>query len=310
MPDDPSQRVHALSFDIEDWFHIVEVKAVEDPSQWPKLSAESSLVERYTDLILRICDDAKTHATFFILGWIADKHPALVKRIADAGHEIGSHSFWHRKVYELDPDIFRDDLQQANDAIRSAAGAETSIAGFRAPSFSITQGAEWAFDTLIDLGFTYDASLFPAARGHGGYACEPGPHVVTAPSGRQIPELPMSIAPVGIGPIKKRMCYSGGGYLRLLPIGMIEQGIASESVQDRSTVVYLHPRDFAPDCPRVPMPPHRRFKCYVGAASTEAKLRHMLTHHRWTTCADVLARSGTMKQQETETQQRAAAQSA
>jgi hypothetical protein len=95
----PHGLLHALSFDIEDWFHIVEVKAVEDPSLWPKLSAESSLVERYTDLILKICDDAKTRATFFMLGWIADKHPALVRRIADAGHELGTHSFWHRKVY-------------------------------------------------------------------------------------------------------------------------------------------------------------------------------------------------------------------
>jgi polysaccharide deacetylase family protein (PEP-CTERM system associated) len=282
---------HALSFDIEDWFHIVEVKAVDNPDDWPRLSAESSLVERYTDQILRICDDAGATATFFVLGWIADRHPELVKRIADAGHEIGTHSFWHRKVYELDEQAFREDIRQSIDAINSAVGRDADIRGFRAPSFSITKGAEWAFDVLLDLGVTYDASLFPGQRGHGGYACQPGPHVLTTPSGRALPELPMSIAPVGPFPFKRRMCYSGGGYLRFLPLPYIRQGVEAESRAGRPTVVYLHPRDFAPDCPRVPMPPHRRFKCYVGMRSTEGKLRALLKNYRWSTCRDVLDRS-------------------
>ncbi len=279
---------HALSFDIEDWFHIVEVKAVEDPTQWPRLSAESSLVERYTDLILRICDDGHARATFFILGWIADKHPGLVKRIADAGHEIGTHSFWHRKVYELSPEAFKEDIAQSLAAIRAGAGRDVPILGFRAPSFSIKPGTEWAFDTLLDLGLRYDASLFPAPRGHGGYACPRHAHLITTPKGRTIPELPMSIARVGLGPIRKRMCYSGGGYLRLLTSSMIEQGVAQEAAAGRPTVVYLHPRDFAPDCPRVAMPIHRRFKCYVGMAGTEAKLRSLLSRYRWAPCLDVL----------------------
>lgn len=291
MPDASSHLTHALSFDIEDWFHIVEVKAVENPDEWPRLSKESSLVERYTDLILKICDDGRAKATFFILGWIADRHPALIKRIADAGHELATHSFWHRKVYELSPEVFSKDIAESLAAIRSAAGPQTPIRGFRAPSFSITQGAEWAFDVLLDHGLTYDASLFPAPRGHGGYACTPGPHFVTTPTGRRLPELPMSIAPVGLGPIRKKMCYSGGGYMRLLTSGMIEQGLASESRAGRATVIYLHPRDFAPDCPRVPMPPHRRFKCYVGMHTTEGKLRTLLTRHKWDTCASVLSRA-------------------
>lgn len=279
---------HALSFDIEDWFHIVEVKAVEDPSQWPRLSAESSLVERYTDLILRICDDSKAQATFFILGWIADKHPGLVKRIADAGHEIGTHSFWHRKVYELSPEAFKEDIVQSLGAIRAGAGRDIQILGFRAPSFSIKPGTEWAFDTLLELGVRYDASLFPAPRGHGGYACPRHAHLITTPMGRTIPELPMSIARVGLGPIRKQMCYSGGGYLRLLTSSMIEQGVRQEAAAGRPTVVYLHPRDFAPDCPRVAMPIHRRFKCYVGMAGTEAKLRRLLNRYQWAPCVDVL----------------------
>jgi polysaccharide deacetylase family protein (PEP-CTERM system associated) len=275
--------IHALSFDIEDWFHIVEVKAVEDPSQWPALSAQSSLVERYTDLILKICDDHKARGTFFMLGWIAAKHPALVKRIADAGHELATHSFWHRKVYELTPETFDQDIKESIAAITAAApGAK--IRGFRAPSFSITPGTEWAFDVLLDNGVVYDASLFPAPRGHGGYACTRGVHTITTPKGRWMPELPMSIA--HYGPAK--LCYSGGGYLRLWPRWMIRRGVEQEAAAGRPTVIYLHPRDFAPDCPRVPMPPHRRFKCYVGMRSTERKLRVLLTDYRWDTCAAVL----------------------
>ncbi len=300
MANQPSHFVHALSFDIEDWFHIVEVKAVEDPSLWPKLSSESSLVERYTDLILKICDDARVKATFFILGWIADKHPALVARIADAGHELATHSFWHRKVYELTPDVFAQDIAQSLAAIRAGAAgsrgraADTPITGFRAPSFSITPGTEWAFDVLADHALTYDASLFPAARGHGGYTTAdmtPGPHWLTTPRGRRLMQLPMSIAKVGVWPLRKRMCYSGGGYFRLLPAWMIEQGLCAEAEAGRATVIYLHPRDFAPDCPRVPMPLHRRFKCYIGMHTTEGKLRTLLREHRWDTCANILSRA-------------------
>lgn len=290
-PSDAMGFVHALSFDIEDWFHIVEVRAVRDSGRWPALSDASSLVERYTDHILSLCDEAGVRATFFILGWIAERHPALVARIADAGHEIGTHSFWHRKVYELDKATFREDLMRSLDAIRTAAPS-VEILGFRAPSFSITPGTEWAFDVLFDAGLRYDTSLFPGRRGHGGYACTPGAHRITTPLGQTLAELPMSLATIGVGPMRRRMCYSGGGYLRALPYRMIEQGLRAEAAQRRPTVVYLHPRDFAPDCPKVAMPPLRFFKCYIGTRTTTAKLRRLLAEHRWATCLEVLRNAG------------------
>lgn len=283
----PPPLLHALSFDIEDWFHIVEIKAVENPDEWPKLHAESTLVERYTDHILELCAEADVKATFFMLGWVTERHPEMVRRIAGQGHELATHSYWHRKVYELTPDSFREDIETSIRVIKDAA-PDAEVIGFRAPSFSITSGTEWAFDVLLECGLRYDASLFPGVRGHGGYMCPPGAHTVTTPTGRTMPELPMSLAPVGVGPLKKRMCYSGGGYLRLLPHRFIEQGIAHEASEGRPTVVYLHPRDFAPDCPKVPMPPHRRFKCYVGTASTTGKLRRLLRDHAWAPCRDVL----------------------
>ena len=272
--------VNALSFDIEDWFHMVEIDAVADPNSWPDLD---SIVERYTQWIVQTVTEAKVRATFFILGWIAERYPQLVKLIADNGHELATHSYWHRKVFELTPETFRQDMVKSIDAIESAGGKK--VLGFRAPSFSITPGAEWAFDVLHDLGVRYDASLFPARRGHGGYPCPMEAHSFTgAPSGRPMPELPMSVMRMaGI-----RMPFSGGGYLRLLPPGLIRRGFRQLNRQGIPVVVYLHPRDFAPDCPRVPMPPHRRFKCYVGLAGTKDKLRMLLRHYRFDTCATVL----------------------
>ncbi len=276
----PSPITNALSFDIEDWFHMVEIDAVSDPKTWPDLD---SLVERYTEWIVQTVTEADVKATFFILGWIAERYPRLVKLIADNGHELGTHSFWHRRVDQLTPESFHLDMRQSIDAIEAAGGRR--VLGFRAPSFSITPGTEWAFDVLHDLGLKYDASLFPARRGHGGYPCPRWAHAFTgAPSGRPMPELPMSVMRL----FGARLAFSGGGYLRLFPQWMIRRGFDQLNRRGLAAVVYLHPRDFAPDCPRIPMPPLRRFKCYVGLRGTADKLRMLLRHYRFDTCAAVL----------------------
>jgi len=271
---------HALSFDIEDWFHLVGIESVADSSKWDALP---SLVERYTDWIVETISERNIRATFFILGWIAERYPKLVERIAAQGHEIATHSYWHRGVYTLDPDTFRQDLRQSIDVLEQAGGKK--VLGFRAPSFSIKPGSEWAFDVMHDCGLIYDASLFPAPRGQGGYICPREIHTFTqAPSGRPMPELPMSVMDF----MGKRLPFSGGGYVRLLPWWLINKGFKQLQAQGRPAVVYLHPRDFAPDCPRVAMPPHRKFKCYVGLSSTKHKLMKMLDTYRFDTCASVL----------------------
>ncbi len=276
----PSSITNALSFDIEDWFHMVEVEAVADPERWPRME---SIVERYTEWIVQTVTEADVRATFFVLGWIAERYPRLVKLMAEGGHELATHSFWHRKVYDLTPETFREDLARSIDAIESAGGRK--VLGFRAPSFSITPGTEWAFDVLHDLGLRYDASLFPARRGHGGYPCPMGAHLFRdAPSGRPMPELPMSIMRLA----GARLPFSGGGYLRVLPPWLIRRGFDQLNARGVPAVVYLHPRDFAPDCPRVPMPARRRFKCYVGLAGTKDKLRMLLARYKFDTCAAVL----------------------
>lgn len=280
-----SDMTHALSFDIEDWFHIVQVKGLES-EHWDDLTERHSLVEARTDEILQICEQHGVKATFFVLGWIANRYPGLVRRLAEAGHEVATHGHMHDRVGELGREKFAQDLARSIDAIGEATGMR--VRGYRAPSFSIVPGCEWAFDALAEAGIEWDSSLFPAPRGHGGYPCPREPHVVTAPNGAAIRELPMSVwSPVGS---RVRMGYSGGGYLRLLPYRVLRKAMASEATAGRSTVVYLHPRDLAADAPRWPMPPHRRFKCYVGLASTRPKLERLLADNAWEPCGAVLDR--------------------
>jgi polysaccharide deacetylase family protein (PEP-CTERM system associated) len=275
----PDPLKHALSFDIEDWFHIVEIPAVADPAKW---NQHSSLVEPYTRWIVETIGEAGVRATFYVLGWVADRHPSLAPMIAAAGHEVGCHSYWHRRVDQLTPEEFREDTSRAKDVLEQQIGR--AVLGYRAPSFSITPGAEWAFDVLLDLGFKYDASLFPARRGHGGYVCRQEAHDFDqTPSGRPMRELPMSV--LQAGPVK--IPFSGGGYLRVLPQWAIRRGFERFTTQGIPVVVYLHPRDFAVECPRVPMPLHRKFKCYVGLDTTAEKLQMMLSRYRFDTCAAV-----------------------
>ena len=275
--------VNALSFDIEDWFHLVEIESVSDTDRWPDFP---TIVERRTDEILGICDEFGVKATFYFLGWIADRYPELVRRTAEAGHEIGTHSYWHRKVCDLSPAEFEEDLKRSIAVIEDAGGAR--VTSFRAPSFSITPGTEWAFDTLLDAGLDYDASLFPVPRENGGYPCSVAPHVFRgAPSGRPIPELPMSLMQLG----PRKVGFSGGGYLRLFPGWLIRRGFEALHRQGLPGVVYLHPRDLAPDSPVAPMSFSRRFKCYVGLSTTASKLRMLLGRYAFAPCGEVLRRA-------------------
>ena len=271
---------HALSFDIEDWFHLVEIDAVADRTKWDSFP---SLVVPYTRWIVETLGESDTRATFFMLGWVAERYPELAPLIANVGHEVACHSYWHGRVDQQSPDEFRAETSRTKDLLEAQTGKP--VIGYRAPSFSITPGAEWAFDVLLDLGFKYDASLFPARRAHGGYPCPQQAHDFTdTPSGRPLRELPMSV--LQWGPLK--LPFSGGGYLRLLPPWLIRRGFARFANSRTPVVTYLHPRDFAADGPRVPMSPWRRFKCYTGLASTEGKLRMMLREYRFDTCAAVV----------------------
>ncbi|MBX2851865.1 MAG: polysaccharide deacetylase family protein [Phycisphaeraceae bacterium] len=279
--------VHALSFDIEEWFHLVGVEAMADRSRWGALERT---VEPLTDQILSVLSEHAVKGTFFVLGWVAERYPGLVRRIAEAGHEVGSHSYWHREVYEHTPATFREDLKRSIGVLEDACGQR--VLGYRAPSFSLTRGCEWAWDVMLDQGLRYDASVFPVKRAHGGYPLErtahaSGPAVrFDTPSGRSIQELPMSVMRLPL--LGKQIAFSGGGYLRVLPWWLVKRGFAQHESAGRSAVLYLHPWDFAASGPSLPMRRFQRFKCYHHRDQTERRLRDLMRRHRFGTCASVM----------------------
>lgn len=289
---------HLLTFDIEEWFHLVGVRAMDDRAEWDTFERT---VEPLTDELLTLLDEHQTHATFFMLGWVAERYPALVRRIAAMGHELASHSHAHYEVYKHTPQTFREDLRRSVRAIEDVSGQH--VLGYRAPSFSLTPGCEWAWDVMLDEGLAYDASVFPTARSHGGYplpsSASDGPAFkpVPTPSGRTIEVLPMSTMQLPlIGKLTgrwagKRLAFSGGGYFRVWPWWLVQRGFAQHDVAGRSAVLYLHPWDFAAGGPSLPMRRHQKFKCYFHRGQTERRLRELLNRYRFDACRSVLDRS-------------------
>lgn len=272
---------HALSFDIEDWFHISGIPRVERRGNWDSFS--SSIVEDKTNLILDILSKYDVKATFFVLGWVAQKYPSLVKKIAEEEHEIGTHGYWHYRVNTLSKERFRDYLQQSVDILEQVTGKK--VKGYRAPSFSIMLGTEWAFEVMDEVGLQYDASLFPAQRGHGGYDIDQRPQILASSITKtNFVQLPMSILDFG----KVKVPFSGGGYLRFWHEKVLRYGFSRLEDDGIPGVIYLHPRDFAPNCPRVKMSAIRKFKCYVNLHTTQRKLEMLLENYEFSTCENVL----------------------
>lgn len=275
-----------MTFDIEDWFHILEVDAADGGYRRDDWAALESRVERNTDRLLEICAEADTTATFFIVGWVAWKKPALVRRIADAGHEIASHSFWHEVIGRHSRESLGADVGRARALLEDLSG--TRVSGFRAPGASISGDMAWAFDVLVEQGYRYDASVCPGYSSHGGFASPYfGPHKVRCAAG-ELYEIPSATAPLG----PRRFPYAGGGYLRLFPYGLIRHCIAADNRAGRPTNIYIHPREIDPDQPRMELPAGRRFKYYVGLRSTERKLRALLRDHRFVSAAAWLDEHG------------------
>lgn len=257
--------MHILTFDIEDWFHILDNPDTSDVAQWEKLP---SRLESGVMRLLDFCDVAGIKATFFILGWVAKTAPEVVAEIARRGHEIACHSYRHQLVYTQTPDEFEHDLVTALDWIEAASGHRPTC--YRAPGFSLIAECVWAFDILALHGIEIDCSIFPSPRAHGGLPAFPaGEPCVLETSSRQT----LKIFPMSYGTfLGRRIIFSGGGYFRLLPYPALKFGF------DKSHYVmtYFHPRDFDPEQPIVPgLGPVRRFKSYVGIARSLKKLEDL-----------------------------------
>lgn len=272
--------LNALTVDVEEYFQVSAFDRLVPRAAWDTFE---SRVERSTDRILEMLAEANVRGTFFVLGWLAKRKPSLVRRIAALGHEIGSHSFKHRLVYELTPEGFRLDLRQAREAIEDACGAP--VMSFRAPSFSITARSEWALDILIEEGYAYDSSIFPIR--HDRYGMKGAPrhaHLMTRAAG-SIWEVPPSTVRIAGATLP----VAGGGYFRLFPYGWTRKAIARlNDLEHRPAIVYLHPWELDPDQPRMPVTGLTRFRHYVNLGRTEGRLEQLLADFSFGPISSVL----------------------
>ena len=276
---------NASTIDVEDYYHVSALAPAIPRDTW---GDRESRVSASTERLLGLLDERQVKGTFFVLGWVADHVPQLIKRIAAEGHEIACHGYSHELIYRQSPEVFAEETRRAKTLLEDLTGLP--VVGYRAASFSITPRSSWALDTLIELGFTYDSSIFPVRHdryGMPGAARAPG--LVQAPSGRQIVEFPMSTAQAG--PL--RIPVSGGGYFRLLPYWFTRRGLRSINEREGMPFTfYLHPWEIDAAQPRVRVKWLSRFRHYTNLSKCEGRLRRLLTEFRFTTMRKVLRARG------------------
>ena len=274
--------LNALTIDVEDYFHVSAFEHVVPVDRWDSFE---SRVGRNTERLLELLDASGVRATFFVLGWVAEREPALIRAIAAAGHEVASHGHAHRLIYEQDRRTFRDDLRRARDVIETASGSR--ILGYRAPSFSITPRSLWALDVLAEEGYAYDASVFPIH--HDRYGLPGAPRHPYRLEGQPMAEAPGST--VSFGPIT--VPVAGGGYFRLFPYRVTRWAIRRLNRREgQPAVVYLHPWEIDPEQPRIAAGLVSRFRHYQNLSRTEPRLRRLLRDFSFAPLADVLRARG------------------
>lgn len=272
---------NAFTVDVEDYFQVSAFAQRTRPEDW---SGFESRVAVGTYRILRLLAERNIRGTFFVLGWVADRHPELVRDIHRDGHEVGTHSYWHRLVYRQSPAEFREDLQKSMDAIEQAIG-ERPVA-YRAPSFSITRQSEWALDILVEEGIRIDSSIFPIRHDRYGIpTINPAPH--PSPLGRTgLWEMPPSVLEVG----RLRIPIAGGGYFRIFPEGLTRRLQTRLLNQGRRPLVfYIHPWEVDPEQPRMPAAALTRFRHYRNLHATESRLARLLDRVEFGSLGDLVS---------------------
>lgn len=281
MHDANHQPLNAFCVDYEEWFHICGVSTpYENPRTW---ADAPSFIEKNTDVLLKLLDEAKSRGTFLCVGWVAERHPHLIRRLVDAGHEIGCHSQYHRLIYSLTPEEFEEDTRACVGILREVSGQK--VVAFRAPGFSMKRECFWAYPILRRNGIEIDVSIVPAARDHGGVSgFKRDPFLLHTEAG-DVKCFPVSVMNV----MGKTVPFSGGGYLRLFPMSVIKAGFRQNHREGRPGMAYIHPREIDPTQPRLKLPPKKYFKYYVNIAGCEDKLRELLKTFRFTTVSEVVA---------------------
>ena len=274
--------LNALSVDVEDWFHVGAFERTISRSSWDGLTHR---VERNTDAVLALFAEAGVSATFFTLGWVAERYPALMRRIADAGHEVASHGYDHARVFTLSPEAFRADLRRSRALLEDAGGQR--VIGYRAPSFSIDARTPWAHTILAEEGYRYSSSVAPIRHDH--YGWPESPRFAWRPvAGQDLLELPVTTAELG----GRRLAAGGGGFFRLLPYGFSRWAIRQVNKrEERPAIIYFHPWEIDPDQPRVADAPLRsRLRHYSNLSAMAAKLRRLTQDFSWTRVDALVAR--------------------
>lgn len=267
--------MNILTFDIEEWFHILDNASTRTEAEWSRYETR---IHANMDRIFQLLDETNSRATFFCLGWVADKHPDVIRRIDAAGYEIATHSYAHQLAYEQTPQEFQADLERSIKHLQDITGKK--VRSYRAPGFSVKEFNRWVFPILLEQGIEIDCSVFSAPRAHGGDATLG----VVKPSylnvkGELLKEFPINTASV----LGQHFIFSGGGYFRLLPYGAIRQFMR----QSDYVMTYFHPRDFDAEQPMIPgLSRVRQFKSYYGLKGCWPKLRQLLTEFKFVDVAE------------------------
>jgi polysaccharide deacetylase family protein (PEP-CTERM system associated) len=269
-----------FSVDVEDWFHLLFLPKPLPVEKWDSFP---SRLDRNFKSLLDLLDAHGAQSTCFFLGWVGKKFPHLVREADRRGHEVASHGYAHRLIYEMGETEFFEDAVASKKILEDAIGK--SVSGYRASAFSVTEKTPWFFDRLIEAGYQYDTSVFPARREGGGLKAGPlAPHAVRR-NGKAIFEIPMSVAQI----LGRRLCFFGGGYLRFFPYFLIDRMSKKVLAEGRPVVFYVHPREIDPAHPRLPMSLRRRFKSYVNLKTVPEKLGRILTRFKVITFERFLA---------------------
>ena len=275
----------AISFDVEEFFQVANLSAHFPRESWDDVAPR---LDAGMEPILSSLARHGAKATFFFLGWIAERRPDMVERCLEGGHEIASHGYEHLFLDDLgSPDALHEDLGKTEDLL-VAAGAPRPI-GFRASTFTLTQKTWWAMDVLTARGYQYDSSVHPVR--HPTYGIpdfDPGVSIVKAPSGGELIEFPVATFPV----LGRNLPVGGGGYFRLLPGAIHRAAIAGLEQRGRPVALYMHPWEFDPEQPRCPAPPLKRFRHYLNLARSLPRLEKLLGSFRFGTMKAVLEELG------------------
>jgi len=266
-----------LTIDVEDYFQVCAFEKVIQPTCWENYE---SRVERNTQRLLDLFAAHGVKGTFFVLGWTAEQHPSLIKEIAAQGHDIGCHSYLHRKIYDLSPEEFRQDTKKAKDILENITGK--AVNGYRAPTYSITKRSLWALDILEELGFRWDSSIFPII--HDNYGIPGAPRFEYTLPGHDLKEYPISTALV----FGRRIPVAGGGYFRIFPYWFTRRALQSINRHEQKPFVfYLHPWEIDPGQPRIANAGWRsRFRHYHNLDKTEGRLVQLLEDFQFGPLAD------------------------